>query len=141
MLEHAENEVAVEAAEDVREPGTLFGLPEGTKIGSWTVEEVHSIQSGAIPVIMSTSAGDRFQVDVVRRDSSGDAQGVANTKHFSVFVANKGDGRVATNENHGCGAIMLGRYLEARESEIEVPAELMTLAARNRAYPSGTFLV
>ena len=36
---------------------------------------------------------------------------------------------------------MLGRYLEARESEIEVPAELMTLAARNSAYPSGTFLV
>ncbi|MCA9720086.1 MAG: hypothetical protein H6713_32535 [Myxococcales bacterium] len=129
-------------AEDVREPGTLFGLPEGTSIGSWRVEEVHAIQGGAIPVIMSTRSGERFQVDVVRRDAAAGAPlGVANTRHFSVFVANKGDGSVATDESHGCGAIMLGRYLEAREAEIDVPDGLMTLAARNRAYPDGTFLV
>jgi hypothetical protein len=137
-----DREIEIEVAESVREPGTLFGLPEGTQISRWTVAEVHPLTDGAIPVIMLDHEGTRFQVDVVRRDDAlGAPRGVADTKHFSVFVANKGSGSTSTVEEHGRGAMMLGRYLEVREAEIDVPAEMMTLVARNRAFPSGTFLV
>lgn len=125
-----------------RPQGTLLGLPAGAQLGSWTVEAVFPVTLGTIPVVLRTRSGDRFQVDVVRRDSDASAPaGVVNTRDYSVFVANCGDGSTSTLEEQGRGAMMVGRYLAVRERQVQPPAAMTTLAARNRAYPNGAFLV
>lgn len=111
------------------EPGTV--LP-GTKV---RVIAVYPVTLGALPVVLETHAGNRYQVDVLARDPSG-PQGVGNTEHFSVYVANSGDGGTSTDETEGLGAMALARVLEA--SEHDLPS-LMTLRDRETEHPEGTF--
>ena len=111
------------------EPGTV--LP-GTQV---QVIAVYPVTFGALPVVLETSAGNRYQVDVLARDPSG-PQGVGNTEHFSVYVANRGDGGTSTDETEGLGAMALARVLEASENDLP---SLMTLRARETEHPEGTF--
>ncbi len=116
-------------------------LPHGARLGSWIVERVHPVTLGAIPVVMRTTAGERFQVDILARDyADGAAQGVANTSKLSLFVANNGTGVSATSEVQGRGAMILGRYLALREAHGLAVPPLMTHADRNARYPRGNFM-
>ncbi len=110
------------------EPGTV--LP-GTQV---RVVTVHPITFGALPVVLETHGGDRFQVDVLARDPEG-PQGVGNTEHYSVYVSNRGDGGTSTDEAQGLGAMALARVLE---SESALPS-LKTMRAREADHPDGTF--
>lgn len=111
------------------EPGTV--LP-GTQV---RVIAVYPVTLGALPVVLETHAGSRYQVDVLARDPSG-PQGVGNTEHFSVYVANSGDGGTSTDETEGLGAMALARVLEASENDLP---QLMTLRDRETEHPKGTF--
>src|SRR5579871_4554419 len=103
---------AVVSDADVR---AFFGpLASGAQIDRWTIVQVGDSSSGGVPVVMSTRDGARFQVDVLARD---DAQpGVAHARGLSVYLCNQGDGRVASDEEQGLGAMALARALEAREA-------------------------
>ncbi len=116
-------------------------LPHGAKLGSWTIERVLPVTLGAIPVVMRTAAGDRFQVDILARDfAEGSAQGVANTSKLSLFIANNGSGACATSEEQGLGAMLLGRYLAMCEARGMKSPKLLTHAVRNSRYPRGNFM-
>ena len=70
--------------------GTSLGLG-----GLGIIEAVLPAHHGAVPVVMRTPAGDRFQVDILRRDPRGPG-GVATTAQFDLFIANRGDGSART---------------------------------------------
>jgi len=60
----------------------FFGdLREGARLDRWTVVAIHGAPGGAL-VVMATAAGERFQVDVLRRDDG--APGVAGTRSTSA---------------------------------------------------------
>jgi hypothetical protein len=121
----------------------LFGsLQPGSTIGRWTIAAIHDVHLGGIPVVLSTASGDRFQVDVVRRDCSpGAVAGVGNTASLSVFLLNDGDGSLATREEHGLGAMALADALNHREAAgVELP-RLLTLAERQARFPRGVYSV
>ena len=112
----------------------------GVRIDRWTVARVAGLHLGAVAVVLEAADGDRYQVDVLARDASGPA-GVGNTRSLSVFVANRGDGSVATAEEHGLGAMALASVLAAREARGAKPPTLLTFAARLSQHPRGTFSV
>lgn len=114
-------------------------LGPGTSIGAWTIVAVHPITHGAIPIVLEGADGERFQVDVMARDPGLPA--VGETEHLSVFVANAGDGRQATDERHGLGAMALAAALREREDEAARIPELWTMAERSVRAPDGTFRV
>ncbi|MCU1282582.1 MAG: hypothetical protein JWM53_6128 [bacterium] len=90
----------------------LFGnLRPGTRLGPFHVVAVHGVHRGAIPVVLA--AGERsFQVDVLRR---GATCGIASSRSLTVFLANRGSGRNATDEQQGLGAMALAAALHRRE--------------------------
>ncbi len=114
-------------------------LPEGLRFGRWRVVAVHPVKYGAVPVILATRSGERFQVDILRRDRRhGAKQGVARTRHFALHLANVGRGVTPTREEHGVGILWLAALLRTRENRVEVPA-LLTLRDRVARHPSGRF--
>ena len=117
----------------------LFGgLKAGTRLGTYTVDTVHGLYWGAIPVILRDSDGVRFQVDVLRRGLG--QGGVGNTTQLSVYVANGGNGKVDTGNARGLGAMALAAGLGRREAAgARAPRELLTLDARTAKYPRGNF--
>ena len=111
-------------------------IPAGLDLGKWTVEKVQAPMLGAIPVVMRSPAGDAFQVDVLRRDDA--INGVADTKYFSLFVVNGGNGSTSTDEMQARGAKVLAHHL--RHTELSgVRPELMSFAQRSRRHPFGNF--
>jgi hypothetical protein len=117
---------------------TLADLRPGMALDRWTVVAVHPVHLGAIPVVLATADGIRFQVDVMARDPEG-PPGVAQTEHLSLYLRNRGDGQTATDEEQGLGAMSLARVLRARESEGVTVPPLLTLAERHRRHPDGAF--
>lgn len=131
LVQYGESEKPAAAPVEMSslEPGTV--LP-GTQV---RVIAVYPVTLGALPVVLETHAGTRYQVDVLARDPSG-PQGVGNTEHFSVYVANRGDGGTSTDETEGLGAMALARVLEANDNDLP---KLMTLRDRESEHPKGTF--
>jgi hypothetical protein len=105
-------------------------LTAGEAIGHGVVEAVLPVTAGAVPVVMRTPAGARFQVDVLRRDPAGPSA-VAETPRLGLFIANKpgsaGDGRTPTDEAQAHAARSLARWLAEREAD---DAALMTWRER-----------
>jgi hypothetical protein len=120
------------------EPSAFASLMPGQQLDRWTVVRVHPVHLGAVPVVLATEAGQRYQVDVLARDPAGPA-GVANTQQLSLFVANHGDGRTATDEEQGLGAMALAEHLGAREAAGWTAPSLLTLEQRAAQYPEGAF--
>src|SRR5581483_6915785 len=88
--------------------GVAEALPPGTRFGRWRVVAVHPVKLGAIPVVLETRTGQRFQVDVLQRDRHVLARrGIAETRHFALYLANVGRGNTPTPEEHGLGLIWL----------------------------------
>ena len=132
--------VAIRPLTTEPEVRALFGpLAAGAQLDRWTVVEIHDASSGGIPVVMATAAGEKFQVDVLRRDDA--APGVANTRSLSLYLCNKGDGRTASDEEHGLGAMALAHALAEREAAGAPLPPLLTLAERNARFPRGAFSV
>lgn len=124
---------------------TMFAaLPPGTKLGKWKIASVHGIQMGAVPVVMEDRHGDRFQVDVCARDSSGGApHAVADAGGLSFFLANNGSGGTPSDESHGLGVVALAAAMEkiARKGAIPSVPGMMTLRERLAAFPDGAYAV
>lgn len=102
------------------------GIAAGTSVGHGTVEAVLARVAGAVPVVMRTPAGTRFQVDVLRRDPDGPAA-VAETERLALYVANKGDGRTPTDEAQAHAARSLAKWLAERAAD---DAELVSWRVR-----------
>lgn len=120
-------------------------LRGGTRVAFGVIEAVLPVSAGAVPVVMRTPAGERFQVDVMRRDSKGPG-GVADTAELSLFIANRGDGATPTDEAQAHAARGLAAWiagqLGARESNAvsELAGEaLLTFRERQKAHPGGVF--
>jgi hypothetical protein len=112
-------------------------IPRDLDLGKWSIEKVQAPTLGAIAVVMRTPAGQTFQVDVLARDAQ--APGIADTKHFSLFIANSGNGSKSTDEMQARGVKVLAHHLSRTErSGVPLPA-LMTHAERNGRHPFGNF--
>ncbi|MGZ5968464.1 MAG: hypothetical protein ACXWP4_12410, partial [Polyangiales bacterium] len=102
----------------------------GQKLGPYTVRAVGEIDRGGIPVILATAKGEDFRVDVLRTDPFGRA-GIGVASAFSVYLRNGGDGRTATDEECGLGAMALAKELARRNRKGEKPpAQLLTMSER-----------
>ena len=117
----------------------LHELRPGTKVDAWTIVAVHPINHGAIPIVLEAADGERFQVDVMARDPG--LPGVGESEHYSVFVANAGDGRQPTDESHGLGAMALAAALREHEGSGVPSRQLWTMTERSARAPDGTFRV
>lgn len=120
---------------------TAYASLVGQRLDRWTVVRVHPIHLGAVPVVLSTQGGETYQVDVLARDPAG-PQGVANTDRLSLFVVNSSrhhdpDGRRATDEEQGLGAMVLARSLATEPT----PTGLLTHSQRRQQHPDGAFAV
>lgn len=114
-------------------------LSPGLTFEHWQVVAVHPVRHGAVPVILGTDDGRRFQVDILARDPHG-PPGVANTRHLSLYVHNRGDGSTQTDEAEGLGAMRLAAILAEHEGDQPVP-DLLTLSQRTERFPGGSFNV
>ena len=125
-------------AEGARQLAVVEALiPNNLELGGWTIQKVQAPMLGAIPVVMRTPAGESFQIDVLARDPS--IAGIAESKYFSLFVANSGNGSKSTDEMQARGAKVLAHHLSRTErSGAPLPA-LLTLNERELRHPFGTF--
>lgn len=127
------------AADD--EAPAFESIAPGHDLGRWTVVRVGAVHLGAVPVVLQTRDGQRYQVDVLARDPQG-PPGVAQTERLSLFVVNshaspQDDGQRPTDEEQGLGAMALAHAL-AREAP---PPGLLTLRQRSDQHPNGSFAV
>ena len=112
-------------------------IPTDLDLGKWSIQKVRAPMLGAIPVVMRTPTGESFQIDILRRDES--VNGIADTMHFSLFVANSGNGSKSTDEWQARGAKVLAHHLSRTErSGVPLPS-LMTHRERELRHPFGTF--
>jgi hypothetical protein len=115
----------------------FFGdLRPGTKIGRSTLTAIYDVTAGIIPVLMVGPDGQPFEVHVARRDPEG-PRPVAETADLALYLANGGDGKASTVEDHGLGVMALRDQLLRREGEGAAPPTLLTLRERSRRYPGG----
>lgn len=122
------------------EVAALLGdIAPGSRLDRWSVVAVYDVVLGAIPVVLATADGTRFQVDVVRRDPA--VPGLADTRHLSVLLSNHGDGAAPTVEEQGLGAMALAAALAAREESAPAVAGLLTRDERQQRFPRGVYAV
>ena len=119
----------------------MFGrLGPGDVVGTCTIVSVHDVLMGAVPVVLETRRGHRFQVDVLRRDlGKRSPAGVANTRAYSLYLSNGGSGGTKTREEIGLGVMALASALRGRAAA--APGELLTLRERHARFPEGWFVV
>ena len=114
------------------------GLSPGMQLGGCTLEEIQAPRMGALPLILSTAEGTRFQIDVMRR-AAGGPEGVANTASLALFIHNGGVGHSPTAEAEGLGAMALASFLAARDEALA--ASLLTFDQRRGRFPTGCYNV
>lgn len=114
-------------------------LPEGQRFGRWRVVSVLPVKLGAVPVLLESRRGERFQVDILRRDRSARARrGLAETREYSLFLLNRGQGDTPTQEDHGLAVLWLAALLRPRERAVAAVA-LLTQRERTQRFPRGKF--
>jgi len=124
------------AAESER---TLGLLRPGSRVGRATVVAIYPVTLGGIPVVLEV-AGERFQVDVLRRDASG-PNPVASTPSLALFLSNKGDGARDTAEEHGLAVMALAAHLAACDAAGAPVPELLSLNERMHQDAQGFYCV
>jgi hypothetical protein len=149
--EGGETVTAAEVAQSIEEQAALAReaalvnalIPADLDVGKWSIEQVHPSRFGAIAVVMRTPEGAAFQVDVLRRDpSAGPNQaGVADTKHFSLFIANSGDGSKTSDEWQARGAKVLAHHILRTERSGSPLPQLMSFSERSSQHPMGCYCV
>jgi hypothetical protein len=119
----------------------LGSIRPGTDVYGYSVVAVYGVYLGAVPVVLQDKSGDRFQVDVCAKDGGfGAPRAVAHAKGFSFFLANGGDGRLASHEAHGLGAMALAQFLDRQGASGSVTG-LLSLRERNQTYPNGAYTI
>lgn len=114
-------------------------LPEGLRFGRWRVVSVLPVKLGAVPVVLESRQGERFQVDVLRRDRSTRARrGLSETRGYSLFLFNRGQGDTPTQEDHGLAVLWLAALLRPRE-HTQPNVALLTQRERTQRFPRGKF--
>lgn len=113
--------------------GKLVGLQPGAELSSGRVVAIHPVQYGAIPVVLETDGGARFQVDVMARDPEVSAP--AQTDTLALYVVNAGDGATATDEAQGLSAMALAQALRERNVDETRLPELLTMSQRSDRHP------
>jgi hypothetical protein len=100
-------------------------------VGAWRVEQVMPLVAGAVPVLMRTPDGQRFQVDVMRADADG-PRAVAEAGPLALYLANGGTGDKPSIEAEAQGARVLAGALAKIAAEGGLPAVpgLLTLSER-----------
>jgi hypothetical protein len=114
-----------------------FGeLTDGTKIERWTLVSVHEVRAGAIPVVLATADGQKYNVDLLRLDPAG-PKAVATTTAIALYLANapNADGSAMTPEEQGLGIMALAAKLTSRENAGAKAPKLSSLNERISAYP------
>lgn len=117
-----------------RTTGLSTGAPLAGLVGSvgaWRVEQVMPLVGGAVPVLMRTPEGKRFQVDLMRADGEG-PRAVAQVGSLALYLANRGAGDTPSGEAEARGARALAGRLAELEAEGALPAipGLLTLSER-----------
>lgn len=112
-------------------------IPADLDVGKWSIEKVQAPRLGAIAVVMRTPNGDAFQVDMLQRDAG--TPGLADTKHFSLFIANSGNGSKSTDEWQARGVKVLAHHISRTERSGAPLPELMTFSQRKRQHPFGNY--
>ncbi len=130
--------VVVPRLGDSLDAPALGSIAPGASLQRWTVVAVHPVTLGALPIVLETDTGHRYQVDVLARDPEGPS-GVADTEHFSLYVSNRGDGSSPTDEDQGLGAMALASALRDHERSADTLPSLLTLRQRNEQHPKGSF--
>ncbi len=129
---------AEEQAATEREMALVESLiPRDLDVGKWSVEKVHTPRLGAIAVVMRTPTGEAFQVDVLRREPA--VAGVGETEHFSLFVANSGNGSKSTEEWQARGAKVLAHHIRRTERSGSPHPQLLTFSERASRHPFGNY--
>jgi len=117
-------------------------LQVGDRVGRWTIVAIYPQLMGAVPFVLETGDGVRFQIDVLRRDDRATApRGVCNTETLSLFLANRGNGSTATDEEQGLGAMALGDRLHDLDTGVAGAPGLLTYEERRERHPVGAFSV
>lgn len=134
--EPARSEDAPIANAPTREIGGAGPITELTLAGGFTVARTHEVLYGALPFVLE-GEGERFQVDVLRRDASAD--GVFDTAHLSLFVV--GGATAFTDPTRVRGARALGSALERLYASTPALGELSTFAEREAAHPHAALAI
>jgi len=120
--------------------GRALGVVPEQSIGRWKIATIYGVHFGAVPVVLEDASGERFQVDVLRRDPDpARPDGVGNTDVLSVYVANRGDGDTATHEEQGLAAMALADALAV--GDVTVPEGLLTFSERLVQHPGEAYSV
>jgi hypothetical protein len=117
-----------------REPGDasrlLDPLTAGSPLARWTVVEVEALRHGALGVLIEAEGGQRFRLEVLRRDASPAApRPPASTELFAVHVCNGGHGWSPTVEDQGLAAMTLATVIARNEGAASTEG-FLTLAER-----------
>lgn len=108
----------------------FVALPNNTPFGRWTVGEVGPMSMGAVTVTVVGESGETFALEVMARDESPDApRAPGESKYFSVYIPNGGDGDRGTLESQGLAAMTLASIIERHETP-EAVAPFLTLSRR-----------
>ena len=99
----------------------LSPLTAGSQLGRWMIEEIHPLSEGSTSLVLrSQRGGDAFQLDICARDrEAGAHQGPGVTEHFSVYVANNGNGALSTVENQGLAAMAVADVIRGNETTVD----------------------
>ena len=97
--------------------------------------EKAALHLGAVAVRMRAPDGAMYQIDILAR---GGEPGVRDTRRYSLFLANRGNGRTSTDESQGLALIALADWLDASDPKLP---PLMTFEERHAAHPGGLFLL
>ncbi len=117
-----------------------LGLAVSQRVGRWTIVAIHPVRFGAIPVVLEGADGERFQLDVLRRDTRPDVpDGIGHTDTLSVYLSNRGNGGKVTHEEHGLGALALAKAID--DGQVTVPNDLLTFAQRHERHPGEAYSV
>ena len=121
---------------------TFATLRVGDRVGRWTLVAIHAERLGAVPIVLQSPGGGRFQVDVLRRDGRpARRQGVSATAGLSLYLSNRGDGQTVTDEEQGLGAMALAARLRDLEANGIAFPQLLSHEERRERHPLGAYCV
>jgi hypothetical protein len=98
----------------------IYPLRPGYQLHEWQLEKAAPLSHGAVELVMSGAQGELFQLDVCARDDAPDASlPPGRSEHFDVFLANGGQGDVATRERHGIAAMAIADLIRNNEPKVD----------------------
>ncbi len=115
-------------------PPSFLDTLVGRSFRGCQVERVSPAHLGGAAIVLASPEG-AFQIDILAR---GETPGVAETAHYALFLANRGDGREPTHERHGLALMDVAGWLREHERR-QARLPVQTLAERLASHPRGNF--